>query len=195
MKNIYLISFVVTTLLLGGCVSKKAQVTPKKTKSLATLNLSQVNYPSKIGDYTLEHKRDFPTKNLGTTVRYTDHKNSKGYLDCHLYPQGKDRDLKHHYDDLISALKYMHKKGELSEFKILQEDSVDINSPQQTLRAVFEMANKNTAYYSVLYLTKVADHYYKIRISHPKREHFLKSDLGEKSAKELLNKIMFKNSQ
>ena len=190
MKYFYLTIFLISTILLSACATKEVKPTVKKTKSTA-LNLSKINYPKKIGNYELESKKSFENSALGITIRYIDTEKTKAYLDCHIYPQGKDKDLNIHYNELISALKYMHKAGELTAFKILKEDSISLDASHTAKRAVFEMENRNIAYYSVVYLSKVEDHYFKIRISNPKKTEFLQSDFGEKTVKELFKNIKF----
>ncbi len=190
MKYIYLATFLITSLLLTGCVTKEAKLPLIQTK-VSPLDLSKINYPSKIGDYELESKKSFENTNLGITLRYIDSKKTKAYLDCHIYPQGKETDMKLHYQDLISALNYMHKEGELSGFKILKEDNVSLDATHTAARAVFEMENRNIAYYSVAYLTKLEDHYMKVRLSNPRKKVFLTSDFGEKTVKELFKNINF----
>lgn len=190
MKYLYLVTFFITSLLFTGCVTKEAKLPLKKTKS-APLDLSKISYPTKVGDYEFESKKSFENTNLGITLRYIDSKKTKAYLDCHIYPQGKETDMKVHYQELISALNYMHKEGELSGFKILKEDSLALDATHSATRAIFEMENRNLAYYSVAYLTKLEDHYMKVRLSNPKKEAFLTSDFGEKIVKELFRNIKF----
>lgn len=190
MKYIYFVTFLITSLLLAGCVTKEAKLPLKKTK-VAHLDLSKIDYPSEIGDYKLESKKSFEDSALGITLRYIDSKKTKAYLDCHIYPQGKEADMEVHYKELISALHYMHKEGELSRFKILKEDSVTLDETHSATRAIFEMENRNISYYSVAYLTKLEDHYMKVRLSNPKKEAFLTSDFGEKTVKELFKNIKF----
>jgi len=191
MKYIFLVTTMFIALYMGGCASKKSVATMKQTKAVKNLDLSKMIYPKKVGAYTLESKKSLENKNLGITLRYIDNTKTKAYLDCYIYPKGKDTDITVHYNELLSALKYMHKMGELKAFKVLSEESLMLDETHRAKRAVFEMANHNLPFYSVLYLSPLEDHYFKIRISNPHKAAFLKSDFGEKTVKELFKAIKF----
>ena len=193
MKLLHLLLALGVLIMMGACSSKKVEKPIAKkvvhTKKQIALDLSKINYPNTIGDYELEYKKSLESKNLGIMIRYIDHKKTKAYLDCYIYPQKQP--LQAHYQDNIAALQFMHKKGVLKRFNILSEDNVSLDATHNAKRAVFEMENQSTAYYSTFYLSPVEDHYFKVRLSHPHRDTFLSSDKGEKVVKTLFSKIKF----
>ncbi len=190
MKYIYLVALLLSSILLGGCATKEVKPPIKKTKSIH-LDLSKINYPSKIGDYELVEKKALASKDLGIMIRYVNPKAGQAFLDCYIYPQKKNSTLDTEYQDLMSALNFMLKKGELKHLKKIYEDTVMLDDTHKSKRTVFDMTNKNTAYYSVLYLTKLEDHYFKVRTSQPHKAAFLESDYEIKTVKELFSKIKF----
>ncbi len=190
MKYIYLPALLITAILLSGCVTKEVRPLIQKTKS-RHLDLSKINYPSKIGDYELLEKKELKNKGLGIMIRYVNPKKGKAFLDCYIYPQKKNSTLDTEYQDLIAALTFMRKQGELKHFEKIFESTVMLNDTTQAQRTVFDMENKNTPYYSVLYLAKLDDYYFKVRTSQPHNDSFLNSDYELKTVKELFSKIKF----
>ncbi len=190
MKYIYLTSFLISTLLLSGCASKEVKPTIKEIKPIH-LDLSKISYPNKIGDFELLEKKELKSKDLGIMIRYVNPKMGKAFLDCYIYPQKKNSTIESEYDDLISALNFMLKQGELKHFEKIYEDNKMLDKTHAAKRTVFDMANKNTPYYSVLYLTKLGDKYFKVRTSQPHYDSFLESDYEIKTVKELFTKIKF----
>ncbi len=188
MKYIYLGGFLVTMILLTACATKEVNPPIKKTK-VVHLNLSKLTYPSKIGDYKLQNKQTLKNKTQGVMIRYLNTKQTTSYLDCHIYPQGKDTNLTAHYHDILSSISYMKKEGVLKEAKILKEETIMIDKTHPAQRTIFEMENEITPYYSVLYLLPIDDHYFYIRFSNSHKPAFLQSDFGEKTVKELFSKI------
>jgi hypothetical protein len=193
MKYTYLTLFLISALFLGGCVSKKETPTPKKVQSIKHLDLSKINYPKKVGTYELSHKEQLKGGALGIMIRYVDHKKTKAYLDCYIYPQKVNQTIEDEYKDIILALSFMHKKGELKKFEKIYEDTIMIDDTHKAKRTVFDMENKSVPFYSVLYLTPLEDHFFKVRISNPHKPAFLESDYGEKAVKELYRMIKFNN--
>ena len=193
MKYIYLTTFLISTLLLSACASKKVKPVTKKTKSTTVrqLDLSKINYPNSIGDYELQGKRTLKNKAQGIMIRYLNKNKTTSYLDCNIHPKGKDTNLTAHYKDILSGISFMHKEGVLKKAKILKEDTIMIDATHSAQRTIFEMENEITPYYSVLYLAPLEDHYFYVRFSNPHKASFLQSDFGEKTVKELFSKIKF----
>jgi hypothetical protein len=193
MKYTYLVLFLISTLFIEGCVSKKAAPTPKKVKTIRHLDLAKINYPKKVGTYELSHKEKLKSDALGIMIRYVDHRKTKAYLDCYIYPQKVNKSIEEEYKDTILALSFMHQKGELKKFEKIYEDTIMIDNNHQAKRTVFDMENKSVPFYSVLYLAPYEDHFFKVRISNPHKSEFLESDYGEKAVKELYRMIKFNN--
>ena len=193
MKHFYMTALVVLGLLLGGCASKQVKAPIKKSKAITHIELSKINYPNKIGDYELAQKEQLKSHNLGIMIRYIDHKKTKAYLDCYIYPKEQNSTLQSQYDDIIAALSFMHKKGELKKFSKIYEDTIMIDKTDKARRTVFDMENKNVPFYSVLYLTTLGDHYFKVRISNPHKAEFLETDYALKAVKELYKHIKLNN--
>jgi hypothetical protein len=179
--------------MMGGCANKKIEkpIAKKVTKTIQHLDLSKINYPKKVGSYDLYNKESLKGGKAGIMIRYVDYNNSKAFLDCYIYPQGNETNISAHYQDFMAGLKFMLKQKELKKLKVLKEDSVQLNKKTIAKRTLFEMENKSVSYYSTLYLAPMQDHYFKVRLSNPLKEEFLNSDLGEKTVKELFNKIKF----
>ncbi len=193
MKYLYFIAPLLLLIMISGCANKKVETPPVKkvTKSIQHLDLSKINYPKKVGTYDLYSKERIKGTDTGIMIRYVDFNNSKAFLDCYIYPQGNETNITAHYQDFMSGLQFMLKQKELKKLKLLKEDSVKLNSDVTAKRALFEMENKSVSYYSTLYLAKMQDHYFKVRLSNPLKPEFLSSDLGEKTVKELFNTIKF----
>ena len=191
MKHVILSLFLILGVFLFGCASKKVEPTQKTTKTLKQLDLSKINYPSKIGDYKLQNKQTLKNKAQGIMIRYLNNKKTTSYLDCNIYPQGKDLNLTTHYHDILSGISFMQKEGVLKKATILKEETIMIDATHTALRTIFDMENKITPYYSVLYLVPLEDHYFYVRFSNPHKPEFLQSDFGEKTVKELFSKIKF----
>ncbi len=193
MKTVYFSLFVIFSLLLGGCAAKK--VTTAQKSRQAPLDLSKIHYPTTIGSYEFESKKDFKNKSLGTLIRYIDTKKTKAYLDCYLYPQTQDSNLSSQYNELKSTLFFMAKSGEFKKFKTLKEDKINLDATHQAFRGIYDIENKNLPFYSVAYLATLKDHYFKVRISNPHKASFLSSDFGEAAVRELYKKINFDKSK
>ena len=193
MKYFTLSLFVVASLFIVGCASKKVKTTQKETKALRVkqLDLSKISFPSAIGDYKLQGKQALKSKAKGIMIRYLNKNKTTSYLDCNIHPKGKDTNFTAHYKDILSGISFMHKEGVLKKAKILKEDTIMIDATHSAQRTIFEMENKITPYYSVLYLAPLEDHYFYVRFSDPHKPAFLQSDFGEKTVKELFSKIKF----
>ena len=191
MKYTYLTSFFLVLTLLSGCAHKAPKPSIKKEIKTRHLDLSKISYPKKIGDFELYEKKTLKSKDLGIMIRYVNPKMGKAFLDCYIYPQKKNSTLDTEYRDVIAALNFMLKKGELTHLEKMYEDNRMLDKTHPVKRAVFDMANKNTPYYSVLYLTKLGDKYFKVRTSQPHYDSSLESDYEIKTVKELFTKIKF----
>ncbi len=179
--------------MMAGCAPKTTEKKVKKEipVTIQKLDLAKINYPTKIGDFELQEKKSLQNSALGIMIRYVNPKKNKAFLDCYIYPQKPQSSLKSEYHDIMTALNFMHQKGELKQLKTLQEDSIMIAPNTPAKRVVFDMENRYTPYYSVLYLSTLGDHYFKVRISNPHKTSFLKSDYAQKTIKELYAKIKF----
>jgi len=193
MKYIYLFSITIMIVFSSGCAHKKPTVPVKKAKVLNHLDLSKIDYPNKIGTYELLQKMPLKSHKEGIMIRYVDTKKTKAYLDCYLYKKEQNSSIESQYKDLLEALTFMHKKGELKKFSKIYEDTKMLDKTHRAKRVVFDMENKNIAYYSVLYLATLGDHYFKVRISNPHKPEFLETDYALQSVKELFNTIKFNN--
>ncbi len=191
MKHIYLSIFLILSFLLGGCVSKTVKPVIKKSKEVRHINLKNIHYPNKIGNYELLSREDLKKESLGIVIRYVDKKESKAYLDCYLYPKSAKGTIQQQYKDIMDALSFMHKKGTLTKFEKIYEDTIMIDKEIQAKRALFDMAHKGTKFYSLLYLAPLEDHYFKVRISSPHKSDFLEGDYAIKEVKELYKSIKF----
>ncbi len=189
MKYIFFIIPLFALLLASGCAHKQA--TPKVTKIIKHLDLSKINYPKEVGSYTLFSKEKIKNNDNAIMIRYVDYKHAKAFMDCYIYPQGRETNITTHYQDFLSGLNFMLKKGEFKKLTTLKEDKVSLDQNTTALRTLFEMQNKNVAYYSTLYLAPLEDHYFKVRLSNPLTSDFPSSDLGEKDVKELFKNLRF----
>jgi hypothetical protein len=177
-------------LLFNACSSKSAHPLAT-TKSDQSINIAQLTYPTQVGDFILQSKKKVGQNADGILLRYLDKRKTYAYLDCLIYPKGDEKDTKKHYQKLLSAYHYMKEKGELKKFNIIAVDSLDLDGTHKAQMNAFEMQNINTAYYSILYLAPIKDHYFRVRLSYPPNKRFLKGDYGKKAVKELFQAIGF----
>ena len=187
----YFTLLLATVFIFSGCASKKPEPTKKVTQSVQKLDLSKINYPSKIGGYLLQNKQTLKNRRQGIMIRYIKKTKTTSYLDCNIYPKGEDKNITTHYKDILSGISFMKKEGVLKQADILKEEHIMIDAKHSALRTIFEMQNSITAYYSVLYLVPFEDHYIYVRFSNPHKAEFLQSDYGEKTLKELYKAIKF----
>ncbi len=184
----YFLSLLVLFLIIFGGCSHKSQPKPVLTKT--SIIIDKIQAPRQIGSYTLQSQKIYEDKKLGIALRYADIKKKDAFLDAFIYPKSSlDHTLDKHYSAFIDALKYMKEKGEFTNFEILKEDEVMLDSTTRAKRALFQITNRLIPYYSVAYLADLGDKFFKVRISNQLTSSFLTSDLGWSAVKELYQAI------
>lgn len=183
MKEISLIAIVLTALVLLGCqnqVISEAELSETTQKKDSPPPMVEM-LPKEIAGFKYYGFHEFPEP-LGYSLRYTDAKDSRVFVDVYFYPVPESLLSSSNEEKVIEATRgalqeidQVTKKGKWDSFVVEKSYSLDFQGTFGSMVEV-QLSTNNRLLYSLLYVFEFQGSYVKFRMTMPDIDRYRSSE-------------------